>query len=253
MFRSIPAYFDTRPWFESGSCRYAGGSLRGDDNRTVSSDDSDTYRRDDLISSSEGSLERTDFLISKLRELNVERPEQAAKTIIRRFGSIAAFTQSDPAEICAVLDNENVASIVLTTRALIDAGLGECLTRSTVDPNDPTLWRYLSRKLGHLRREVLVALFCDDRGGFLTEEVLACGSRGSVIVPARLLIQRALAVDARSFLLVHNHPSGDPRPSIQDEQQTVSIRALAQQLELRMLGHLIVAGNRVARVGAQEA
>lgn len=126
-------------------------------------------------------------------------------------------------------------------------------TRSTVDPNDPTLWRYLSRKLGHLRREVLVALFCDDRGGFLTEEVLACGSRGSVIVPARLLIQRALAVDARSFLLVHNHPSGDPRSSIQDEQQTVSIRALAQQLELRMLGHLIVAGNRVARVGVQEA
>ena len=61
-------------------------------------------------------------------------------------------------------------------------------------------------------------------------------------------MQKAMALDARSFLLVHNHPSGTPAPSAQDERETRAIRTLAQKLELRLIDHLVVGGTQIRSV-----
>ena len=46
------------------------------------------------------------------------------------------------------------------------------------------------------------------------------------------------------FILVHNHPSGDPAPSAEDRELTKRIQAAAQIMGLSLLDHLIVAGDK---------
>ena len=191
---------------------------------------------------------RVAYLAERLNELGVDKPSDTAASILRQFGSIAAFTCSDESEFRRILGQDDVVKIVLATRDLIEAGLREQLDRTILAPDDPALHRYLVRRIGHLRHEVLLAFFCDEAGGFIAEETLASGAHGAVAISARLVVQRAMALDARSFLLVHNHPSGKPVPSAQDERETRAIRALAQELELRLIDHLVVGGNQVRSV-----
>ncbi|MDE5999444.1 MAG: hypothetical protein K2H04_05155 [Bacteroidaceae bacterium] len=52
--------------------------------------------------------------------------------------------------------------------------------------------------------------------------------------------KEALLHDATSFILVHNHPSGNLRPSRHDEELTQRVARAAQTLNLRMIDHVIV-------------
>ena len=49
--------------------------------------------------------------------------------------------------------------------------------------------------------------------------------------------------NATSFILVHNHPSGNPRPSTQDDRLTEKVNKAGQLLSIRLLDHVIYAGD----------
>jgi len=49
-----------------------------------------------------------------------------------------------------------------------------------------------------------------------------------------------LAHKASGFLLVHNHPSGDPTPSAQDRELTQAVKSAAAAVGIRFLDHMII-------------
>jgi DNA repair protein RadC len=59
-------------------------------------------------------------------------------------------------------------------------------------------------------------------------------------VYVRKVIERALAHKASGFIVVHNHPSGDPTPSEQDRELTRALKAAAATVGVRFLDHLII-------------
>lgn len=61
----------------------------------------------------------------------------------------------------------------------------------------------------------------------------------------RHLFEQAFRSRATGFLLAHNHPSGDPRPSAQDIVATRKLGALSRALDLEFLDHIVI-GGRVA-------
>jgi DNA repair protein RadC len=67
------------------------------------------------------------------------------------------------------------------------------------------------------------------------------GARTHVNADAAELFARVLALRPRGFFLVHNHPSGDLRPSPTDLELTFQVDRLASQLSTPLLGHWIVA------------
>jgi len=58
----------------------------------------------------------------------------------------------------------------------------------------------------------------------------------------------ALKLDATAIILAHNHPSGDPTPSLQDKQLTGALTSLGETLGVRVLDHLVVCRSRGDRV-----
>jgi DNA repair protein RadC len=58
----------------------------------------------------------------------------------------------------------------------------------------------------------------------------------------------ALALDAAAFLLVHNHPSGDPTPSGPDVAMTAEVAAAAAVVGVPLLDHVVVARSAFACV-----
>lgn len=73
-----------------------------------------------------------------------------------------------------------------------------------------------------------------------------CVSRGgttATYVETKLIIKHAVETLANGIILVHNHPSGQLRPSPQDDTLTRKIKAAAELLDIHLLDHLIVASD----------
>lgn len=111
---------------------------------------------------------------------------------------------------------------------------------SLVDPYDPALLAVLSYRLGRLAREVLLVVFLDGCRGYICDEILCIGGPDAMRSRYRPLIQRAFYYRAAALLLVHNHPSGNPRPSLADLSFTKALQVLARALDIDLADHLVV-------------
>jgi DNA repair protein RadC len=69
---------------------------------------------------------------------------------------------------------------------------------------------------------------------------IARGSGEGVTFEAREAFSEPLRAGASGIVVVHNHPSGDPTPSREDERLTIRLKEGAQLLGLRFLDHVIV-------------
>ena len=71
-------------------------------------------------------------------------------------------------------------------------------------------------------------------------EILSRGGITGTVADPRLIMKKALEEEATALILVHNHPSGNLKPSRADEDLTRKIKAAALLFDVRLLDHLIV-------------
>lgn len=111
--------------------------------------------------------------------------------------------------------------------------------------NSPKLVaQYFMESMRHRETECVVMVSLDGKGRMLGEKKLSDGSvRMSLISPREIFLE-ALRVKAVNFLLVHNHPSGDPTPSQLDREMTKNVSALGEMMDILLLDHIIIGDNR---------
>jgi DNA repair protein RadC len=88
-------------------------------------------------------------------------------------------------------------------------------------------------------------LFLDAANRLVADEVMGRGTVDHAPVYPREIVRRALVLQASSFVLVHNHPSGDVQPSAEDMRMTGQIIAAARVVGLSVADHLIVGREQV--------
>lgn len=95
-------------------------------------------------------------------------------------------------------------------------------------------------RLGNLGHEESWLALVDAQNRLISFERLRRGSVSSISLQPRDVLEVALLRKASGFILVHNHPGGNPRPSKPDLDLTEEIKNLAPHLDLRFLDHVIV-------------
>ena len=87
--------------------------------------------------------------------------------------------------------------------------------------------------------EVHLALL-DVRCRMIRRVMLSKGTIRSSLVSPREVFAQAVRHKAASFVLVHNHPSGDPTPSRDDINLTKVLQGLGETMQVPMLDHIII-------------
>lgn len=105
--------------------------------------------------------------------------------------------------------------------------------------------RYLRMKLGGQRHESFVVLFVDIKNRLITDKELFRGTLSHTSVYPREVVREALACNAASVMLAHNHPSGVAEPSTADLQLTQLLTQALALVDIRVLDHFVVAGPLV--------
>ena len=99
---------------------------------------------------------------------------------------------------------------------------------------------YLRLKLVAEPNEVFAVVFLDSQHQVLAYEPLFKGTIDQTSVYPRVLVQRALALNASALILAHQHPSGVTEPSIADRALTDRLRAALATVDIRVVDHFIV-------------
>jgi DNA repair protein RadC len=102
---------------------------------------------------------------------------------------------------------------------------------------------YLRAKLSGYEHEVFAVLFLDTRHRLIEYAEMFHGTIDSTSVYPREVLKEALRHNAAAVIVSHNHPSGNPEPSTADEVMTQKLVTALRLVDVRVLDHIIVAGN----------
>lgn len=97
--------------------------------------------------------------------------------------------------------------------------------------------------LQDLNREVFYVFYLNNSNRLIRYEMLSSGGMAGTVVDIRLVLKSCLMHNASAMIVAHNHPSGSKRPSKQDIDITQKLKRAAAIMDIRLLDHLIVAGN----------
>jgi DNA repair protein RadC len=147
-----------------------------------------------------------------------------------RFGQVPGLGPAKYAELQAVVE---FARRVLQ----------EDVRRDTVLNSPDKVRQYLRLWLGGRPHEVFVALHLDAQNRLLAAEELFRGTLTQTSVYPREVVKHALRHNAAALIFAHNHPSGAAEPSRADELLTTGLKQALSLVDVRVLDHLIVAGN----------
>ncbi|MBI2388956.1 MAG: DNA repair protein RadC [Deltaproteobacteria bacterium] len=101
--------------------------------------------------------------------------------------------------------------------------------------------RWARRRLVGLPHEELWALLLDARNRILGERMLARGGLHACALTARDVLRPVVREASSAFVLVHNHPGGDPCPSREDVAFTRRVHAAATTVGVALVDHVVVA------------
>lgn len=128
-------------------------------------------------------------------------------------------------------------------QAIIQLALDLLAARHTpgsnlTSPADTT--SYLRIKFAGYKNEVFCAIFLDNRHRVLTFEEMFQGTVDGASVHPRVVVQRALELNAAAVIFAHNHPSGIAEPSRADEQITQRLKDALALVDVRVLDHIVI-------------
>ena len=168
-----------------------------------------------------------------------------AKKALMRFRSLRGVLEAPPEELQEVegIGPHNIFGIKLI-QEVSRQFLKERMMSRPVCHSSREVFDYLYHSLRDARREKFKVIFLDAKNQVMEVKTYFEGTVDSSAVYPREIVKGALRYDASSVIFVHNHPSGDPSPSISDREITKELVFAFLVMQIKVLDHIIIGNNR---------
>ncbi|HIB14088.1 MAG TPA: DNA repair protein RadC [Candidatus Marinimicrobia bacterium] len=185
-------------------------------------------------------------VVELLLKLADNRRDQkiTAKLLLNTFKSLRGVLEASPEQLKKIkgIGDANIFGLKLVQsvarRYLKEQIIGEDYIQSSENVLD-----YLRHNLRDRGREVFLVVLLNGRNQILDIVELFEGTLTTSAVYPREVIKLILEKDAAAVIFVHNHPSGNPNPSKDDQNLTQKLKAACSTIDVQLHDHLIIAGN----------
>jgi DNA repair protein RadC len=165
--------------------------------------------------------------------------------LIDRFGGLRGVARATSAELSKVKGVGTVKAIQIAACAELGKRIATRIVEDLHAINGPDdVADLLMPELQFERREHIVVLLLDVRNRVIKKVTVSIGSLDNAIAHPREIFHPAVANSAAGIILVHNHPSGDPTPSMEDRRLTARLVECGRLLGIDVLDHIILGHDR---------
>ena len=181
--------------------------------------------------------------------LRVGRPDssavQLAIELLQRLSGLQGLANRGLDELCAIpgIGLAKAAQI----KAALEIGkraLSTPLTTGVRIGASRDLFTHYYPLLRDLRHEVFKAVLLDAKHCMIRDATVSEGSLTLSIVHPREVFNLAVRESAAAIIFLHNHPSGDPQPSVEDRTLTDRLVAAGEVLGIRVLDHIVIGDGK---------
>lgn len=164
-----------------------------------------------------------------------------SRQLLNQYGSLQALSRLSVAELRRSTKGIGPAK---AAELLAVFEMGRRLARERlvdVPLNAPErVYQLVGAEMRQLPKESLRVLLVNTRLRLVREELISTGSLSETVAHPRDILHPVLVRQCHGFVLVHNHPSGDPTPSAADRSLTRRVKEAADLMRVELLDHVII-------------
>ncbi len=221
------------PWDQSGvTCAWRGAGALGvfpDFNFAGGDNNQPDTRSEDQ-----------EILAELIAPIAFDQAQRISRDLIHIYGTLPRVFAAFENGAQLTLLPANVSNYLRTLKHLISRLLRRDVSQDPILSSTDGLLAYLHNEMSHLERETLRVLFLDASNRLIYEKIMWEGTLTAVQCHPREIICLALERKASALIIVHNHPSGDPRPSASDITVTQELSHAASYLGIAVHDHIII-------------
>ena len=109
--------------------------------------------------------------------------------------------------------------------------------------NPKIIINYFNKIFTDVKQEYFYVVYLDSKNKFIDKKLIYKGILNKSLVHPRDIFKEAYLLSACNFICIHNHPSGDATPSIEDVEVTRKIKEIGILHGINLLDHIIVGNN----------
>ena len=205
----------------------------------------DERPREKMLSKGAGAMSNAELLAiligSGTRKENVL--EVANRLLSSADGNLSRIADMDKTKVMAmdgIGKGRYAAAFELGRRCCLeDPGLEK------VPLCDPAMvYKMMLPRLKGLDHEELWIIYLTRANYVIHKEMLSMGGLSATVVDPRLVVKKALDKRACGIIMVHNHPSGNPMPGMEDLAQTAAMKKAASTFDISITDHVIICDDR---------
>lgn len=167
-----------------------------------------------------------------------------AKTLLKSFGSLPELMSATPQELTRIDGvSENTATAIKATYAIAIRMLKQDLEGKPILNSWTRLMDYCHATMAHEKKEHFRILFLNKKNELIADEIQNSGTVDHTPAYPREIMKRTLELGATAIILMHNHPSGDPKPSQADIDMTRLIMRAAEPFAITIHDHIVISRN----------
>lgn len=160
-------------------------------------------------------------------------------------GKLSNIASMDPGQITSVngIGKNKYAAIA----AAFELGRRCALEEPGIEKNSITnagmVYRIMIPHMKGLDHEECWVLLLNRANYVIHKEMIGLGGITSTTVDTKIIMKKALDKKACGIILVHNHPSSNPRPGKMDMEVTSSLKKASQTFDISLIDHVIVSDD----------
>lgn len=169
-----------------------------------------------------------------------------ARMLISQFGGVGAVLAAPVDKLTQIPGmGRNTAVFIKSINQLMIIGYHDDMKSQSIFHDRRTLVNYCKAQLMGKTIEEVHTLYLDVDYRLLSDEVHTRGTRDESSVYPREILKRALVLNARNVVMVHNHPTIGRSFSQDDIKITAQVQELLNSVGIELYDHLVVSGTIV--------
>lgn len=192
-----------------------------------------------------GCLNDAELLAVILRTGCIGEPSTVlAARILTERGGLTGLSRASAEELQKIKGIGKVKSVQIQCIAELSKRMAVSVREKKVPMREPDfVAEYYMENMRHRDQEILKLIMLDTKSRLIRDKDISKGTVNASLVSPREIFMEALRSGAVYIILMHNHPSGDPTPSLEDITVTKRVAQAGMMLGISLVDHIII-GDR---------
>lgn len=168
---------------------------------------------------------------------------ELARDLLNSFGSLHGIARASFGDLLQIAGiGKTKAKAILAAFELYRRKSQEELSRTKINSAE-AVYKYLGPALADLDHEVFYVLYLNRNHELKIAKQLFEGGVNATVIDTRIIFKEAVKQLASSIILVHNHPSGNLKPSQADRNITQKCKEAGKLFDIPVLDHVIISSR----------